>query len=233
MKEIKLEEYIQLVTSQYQNSPKFLKWLYSIISPYSLTIDYTLLLDSNEEVVLDSLGSRVLVEAEGRDGLYNNSISNFFIDLYAIYSLDYATSDRLDYIGELVGVNRILPFIPTPVGSPPVAVSSTMTDAIYKKAIIAKIGINHWDGKIQSIKDIWQVIFPGVDFKIVDNLDMSFNCFVSGILDQIYIDLLEHDMLIPRPEGVLLNYSVTDLPVFGFDSYTDYIAGFDEGKWAL
>ena len=67
---------------------------------------------------------------------------------------------------------------------------------------------------------------------IIDNQDMTMNIIVlAGTLTTTQLALLNGGLLIPRPEGVLLNgiFTVTGGPKFGLDYDNSVIAGLDVG----
>lgn len=135
--------------------------------------------------------------------------------------------DVLDIIGQIVGQPRRMTF--TPTGSP--TPSPVLDDEVYTKLLRAKIKRNHWDGKLTSIRGIWKDIYPGGDIQITDSQDMTMDVIVAGDLSQMELDLISNDLIIPRPEGVLLEYVVGTGPFFGFDINNVYISGFSAGKW--
>ena len=153
-------------------------------------------------------------------------------EMYQFFDIDYAIGDQLDILGEIVGANRLLPFTPTPVGSPAVAVSPILTDDNYRILIKATIGINQWDGKMSSIKPLWNSLFPAGSIVVQDNLDMTMSVTPVGSFNSVIIDMIQNDMIVPRPEGVKMYYNFGQMPFFGFDLLNTYIAGFDAGHWA-
>ena len=46
------------------------------------------------------------------------------------------------------------------------------------------------------------------------------------------IALLLRGYLLPKPSGVRLNYIVVDSPLFGWDTESNFIRGWDDGKWS-
>jgi hypothetical protein len=65
---------------------------------------------------------------------------------------------------------------------------------------------------------------------------MTIDVTITGTFTQIIIDLIENDYIVPRPQGVWMNYYVgtispANLPFFGFDRRDAYVSGFDEGHW--
>jgi hypothetical protein len=147
------------------------------------------------------------------------------IDQY--FDLDTAIGDQLDIIGEIVGQGRQVDFEPTG-GSKPI-----LSDEDYRVLLKAKIAKNMWDGKIDSLQSIWATIFPGGGIVIQDNQDMTAYVFVLGNFSYTVRELIRNDYIVPRPQGVSYNvFYNSDVPLFGFDLDTDFIAGFDKGYWA-
>lgn len=182
--------YLQLFTSQYQNSPKLMSMAESLIAMADSAV---------------------------------NVSTSIAID----FELNNAVGDQIDILGDILGVSRILPFQPTDPND-----SATLTDALYKILLRATIALNHWDGKIASIYPLWRELFPDGEVIIKDELDMSFTVTLAGSFSSLIVDMITHDLIIPRPEGVMINFVFGELPFFGFDLDDDYISGFDKGKWA-
>ena len=129
-----------------------------------------------------------------------------------LYTMSYqfvlygAVGVQLDVLGEIVGVSRTVDFQPL---------------------IYATIIRNQWDGQITSLYPLWQLLFPGGKLLIFDNQNMSVTVVVSGGFSSIIQDLITHDYIVPRAEGVLMNYEFAALPMFGFSSTdTAFISGF-------
>ena len=128
------------------------------------------------------------------------------------------------------GVGRVIDFKPTD-GS-----SSTLDDETYRILLKNKVLRNHWDGKAASIQEAWSNLFPGGKIIVQDNQNMTVDVTVTGAFTQIIVDLIENDYIVPRPQGVLMNYytgtvSPSNLPFFGFDRDDTYVSGFDKGHW--
>jgi len=71
---------------------------------------------------------------------------------------------------------------------------------------------------------------------VEDNQDMSMTVGLAGIKpNPLQLALLTDGLLVPKPEGVKVNYAITTNdggPIFGFDVQNNYVAGFDTGAWA-
>lgn len=181
--------YLSLITSQYQNSPKFLAWMKALLQ------------------VLDDA-------------------TNCLYQFDWAFNIDIAKGPQLDILGQIVGASRHLEFEPSGGASP------ILDDATYRILLKATIARNQWDGKIDSLQSIWQSIFPGGRIGILDNQDMTFTVLLSGAFSTVIEDMISHDLIVPRPQGVLINYNFADVPIFGFDLQDAWIAGFDTGLWS-
>lgn len=178
--------YLAKITSQYQNSPKFLAWL---MEPLQILDDITTV-------------------------AYNT---------YSAFDLDYAVGSQLDILGAIVGASRTVKF--TPHGG----VSPVLDDKTYRILILATLGADFWDGTIDSLQALWKSLFPSGSLTIQDHQDMSFTVIMSGAFTSIIQDLIMQDYIVPRPEGVLINYVFSDLPLFGCDLNNAFVAGVDLG----
>jgi len=155
-----------------------------------------------------------------------NDASTCLASFDANFDLATAYGAQLDIIGQIVGASRTVPFQPS--GS----VSPVLDDATYRILLQAQIAQNQWDGTIDSLQTIWRSLFPGGTIAIVDGQNMSVSVILAGAFSSILQDLITHGLIVPRPQGVLYNYTFSTLPIFGFDSDNTYIAGFDHGHWA-
>ncbi len=143
-----------------------------------------------------------------------------------IFNLENAVGDQLDKLGALVDVSRELPF------SDP-DVPSILSDEYYRKVIKARIYSNHWNGTMQGLADIIEYMYPDAVFQIVDGQDMSCQIIIIDPgSDTTLAALLFHGYIIPKPAGVRVNYTVLDKPLFGFDSETSFVQGWDKGVWS-
>lgn len=143
-----------------------------------------------------------------------------------LFQLDTAVGDQLDILGNLVGISRILPVYNE-------YIDPVLTDETYRKVILAKIYKNRWNGTIEGLYEIINSVLPEIRFDIVDNQDMSniVVLFDTTISDQDFA-LLQLGYILPKPSGVGVNYYIEQDLLFGFDSDTDIIKGWDEGYWA-
>lgn len=181
--------YTSLVTSQYQNAPKFLTWLESCLKKF-------------------------------------DDASNCIDGLAWKFDLDSAIGSQLDTIGVIVGQARTVGFQPSG------GVSPILDDATYRLLLKARIAQNTWDGKISSLQPIWQNLFPGGRINLQDNQNMTITVTLAGNFTSIIQDLISNGYIVPRPEGVLINYLFGTQPFFGCDRNDSYVAGADVGHAA-
>ena len=169
------------------------------------------------------------------------------------FDLDTATGDQLDCVGKWVGVTRYVPIPITGVFFAfdtanlgwdqgawfgPYDSSAGLTrlpDDSYRLLLRAKISANHWDGTMGSLVTILGLIFtdPLTTTYILDNQDMTMTVGMIGNPPSIInMALLTGGYLIPKPSGVHINYAgVSPSAIFGFDSSTSLVAGYDVGVW--
>ena len=142
------------------------------------------------------------------------------------FDLDYAVGAQMDILGRLIGCSRTLPFQPSN------GVSPILDDSTYRILLKARIAWNAWDGRLNSLQAIWQNLFPGGRIIVSDNQNMTVDIVLAGAFSSIIQDLISNGYIVPRPQGVLINYTFATLPVLGFDQNNDYVAGFDLGHFA-
>lgn len=143
----------------------------------------------------------------------------------AAFDISLASGVQLDILGGIVGQSRVMPFQPSDDVSP------ILDDATYRLLIQARAFQNHWDGSIGSLFTIWRSLFPGGILLITDNEDMTISLYVAGAFTSIIKDLISKGFILPRPEGVLYNFTFATLPIFGFDRDDAYIGPFDTGHF--
>lgn len=220
-----LSYYTKLPTSQYQGSTNFLAFL---------TVPLTML--DNAEYMVNQMyqlfdiddGVNYFVSQVGQLLMEDGGVllleSGEFIDGGYIYP-DGTMSPVLDIIGLIVGLPRIVNFIPTG------GVSPILDDETYRLALKAKIAANHWDGRIGSLQEIWRSLFFGGTIGIIDNQDMTMAISTTGTFTSIIQDLIDNGYIVPIPQAVGFNIETPDHPLFGFDRDDEWVSGLsDEGS---
>lgn len=186
---MQVQEYLNLITSQYQNSPKYKAWVERLLTPY---ID----------------------------------CQNLALELYTYFDIDTAIGKQLDMIGEIIGVKRLLPFTPTED-------DPLLDDDHYRFLLKSQILRNVWDGTNENIYDIWELLHPEVAISIKDNQDMTVTVLFIGQLTQLEQEMIQYGMIVPKAQGVLMNYAFSLPPLFAHNQDNEYFKGYDEGNWAV
>lgn len=143
------------------------------------------------------------------------------------FDLDTAAGYQLDILGLILGLSRKLNFQPT-------SGSDVLDDGYYRLCLKAKIVKNQWNGTRASLEQTVKQIFPLGALEVIDNQDMSVDIYLlnPGETDPYLIELLKHEYLIPRPEGVLYNYVIFNKPVFAWDKeLSAFYGGWNQADW--
>lgn len=111
------------------------------------------------------------------------------------FDLNEAIGTQLDRLGDIVGRIRILQFQPENQ-------SAKLNDENYRLIIKAKILQNQWAGTIEDMATLFKQVFPDMRLQIIDNQDMSIEIQVTGLRDDLQLQLLNSGYVIPKPEGV-------------------------------
>lgn len=142
------------------------------------------------------------------------------------FDIDLAIGTQLDVVGQILGVSRMVNFQPTGGASP------YLDDTLYRLVLRAKILQNQWDGTIAQLYSLWGTIFSDAIFILQDNQDMSLNVLVIGLSTQMEKDLTTNGYIIPRPEGVSMEFSYSSNPFFAYGVENTDFKGYGEGYWA-
>lgn len=168
------------------------------------------------------ISAKMLAWLDSNLSLYNDIIvcmQQFAIAL----DVNQAIGLQLDLLGAIIGQGRIVGFQPSD------GVSAVLDDDTYRLLLQCRIKNNHWDGKLDSLIDIWNSLFPGGTLIVNDHQDMTVDLYVAGSFSSIIQDLILNGYIIPRPQAVKYTITLAVLPMFGFDRSDDYVAGFDLG----
>jgi len=152
-----------------------------------------------------------------------NNIANGFS---SAFDIDIAIGNQLDMLGQIVGQERQVNFQPTGGGSP------ILDDINYRLLLKATIVQNVWKGEISTLQPIWQVLFPEGALIVQDNQDMTMTVAIAGNLSLIERDLVRNGYIVPKPQGVHINYYFGDIPFWGCDVNNQYVSGFNQGTIA-
>lgn len=175
------------------------------------------------------------------------------------FDLDTAVGQQLDFVGEWVGIGRVLD-LPATTGyfsfdveglgwdqapwyfeASPIIVPYRLDDDHYRMLLRAKVANNVWDGSVPGAYRVWGQFYPdGKPFRFfiqdLGNMEML-QGFVGtdGPVTVDAIALLRSGALGLKPVGVRVQYAFlpdTAGPMFAFDLSTDEFAGWDTGSWA-
>jgi hypothetical protein len=218
-----VSNYTSLVTSEYANSTNFLDTISVSVQPFV-------------------------------DG------QNVLLGMPEGYDLDNAVGAQLDAVGLWIGITR---YVNIPLSDvyfswdtsglgwdqgywkgefDPSQGVSALNDTVYRFVLQAKAASNHWDGTMPGAAVALANIFnstdtPGTLLYIEDKQNMSILFGLAGVQPpQIYQSLLTNGTFLLSPGGIPVEYVMTSLsgsPVFGLDSFGSYVAGLDEGAWAI
>lgn len=215
-----ITSYLDLVTSEHRDKPKFIAMISAVAQAFSDTKDVVQGLPRSFDLDY-AVGKQLDVV-----GLWVG-ISRFVLEpLVGVYFTFDAANLGFDE-----GVWRG-PF-------DPVDGLVELDDETYRLILRAKIGANHWDGSIPQAYAILDPIFAtiGATVLIQDFSDMSMLIGVVGNpLTPLLRSLLLRGFFDLKPVGVRIRGyvfpSFPNAPFFGFDVQNENIAGFDTGAWA-
>ncbi|MCW7550537.1 DUF2612 domain-containing protein [Photorhabdus sp. APURE] len=173
------------------------------------------------------------------------------------FSIDEAVGVQLDAVGEWIGLSR---YVKTPIVGVYFALDiegvgfdegswkrqydsdsgfTELDDETYRTILRSKIRANHWDGTNEMLAEIYQGVIPDESVLIffVDNQDMSMDVYVTGgVVPEVVKAVIQQGYLNIKPGAVRVNnYTNSENRgvIFGFDSDSKYIAGFDIGGWPI
>lgn len=184
--------------------------------------------------------------------------------LISAFDIDTAVGVQLDMLGLWIGRSRI---VSQPISGvyfsldtdglgfdqgiwqgpyDPDSGYTSLSDETYRIVLKAKIAINNWDGRNDSLPPILDAATEGSGLKmqIVDNQDMTISVWVFPETDISDVSLeliaaIRQGYLTVKAAGVWggsIETPAVETPsegnrFFGFDIENEYIAGFDEGAW--
>lgn len=123
---------------------------------------------------------------------------------------------------------------------------TSLSDDTYRVILKAKIAMNHWDGRNDTLPPILDAatVGSGLRMQIVDNQDMTISVWVFPETDIADVSLeliaaIKQGYLTVKSAGIWAGDVETpsvETPsegsrFFGFDLNNDYIDGFDRASW--
>lgn len=113
----------------------------------------------------------------------------------------------------------------------------SLPDDVYRTLIRAKIAANNWDGTVEGAYAIWEIMFPDLFILIQDHQNMTMAFILVGhTVDSLTLALLTGGYIPLKPEGVLVSSYVVpanDGPLFAWDTESDFLQGWDVGSWGI
>jgi Protein of unknown function (DUF2612) len=220
-----MNDYLGRVTSWHADKPRFMSVLAALVNPMAeaqaqltkLRSDFDL--DTAVGVQLDMLGQWI-----GRSRYLRAPIQGVF------FALDEPTLR--------VGFDEGVWLEPHQDSQGVVA----LEDEAYRSLLKLQAAANSWDGTIPMIRDLLDLVFPGV---VVDDRGdrpgglMTMEVLIpGGMISTLGLLALEQDFPV-KPSGVRVTFLETTVitdPLFGLDMVYDPddpgpFAGFDEGAW--
>lgn len=149
-----------------------------------------------------------------------NQICTAFEAVRNSYDIDTAVGEQLDVIGRIVVINRSYEssiewdsFLwGQPVSqwggngvqwqSSGMTISNTVSDAIFRTLIKAKIAKNNSDATLDGVVEALLYITDASPIQVIDNEDMTMSVSFGSELDPITRFVLDTFDIIPRPQGV-------------------------------
>jgi hypothetical protein len=130
------------------------------------------------------------------------------------FDLDRAVGAQLDFLGEILGRGRELPF------QPEYNVSPVLDDDVYRMMLKAKVLQNQWDGTLPGIYATWAQMFPDIRLTVLDHQDMSMTAVIGGDMPDYVKAIFTTGYVIPKPAGVYMGYLVADSTHEDLTQYT-------------
>ncbi|MDH4163336.1 MAG: DUF2612 domain-containing protein [Nitrospirota bacterium] len=219
---MEIQDYLNLVTSEYKNQPKFNAMLSFMVS---VQVQVQKLMNQMSGEALPSLfdlstppiGNQL--DIIGQWVGVSRTVHIPVSDVY--FTWDSTYEKGWDY-GQW-----------QPADAP--STITSLPDDVYLNLILATIAANNWDGTTTGAYAIWAQVFPAFRILIQDNCNMTYNLgIVGGIVDSLTLALITGGYIHLRPEGVRIDkyfVPVDSNPAFCWDVETTLAKGWDEGSW--
>lgn len=219
---ITADKYTALITSEYQESPKFLAMVAAIVQafvdnqnlvnalPALFDLDYAV------GVQLDRVGERI-----GRSRYLETPLPNVYFS-WGVEGLGWGQG--VWYKREFSATSGLV----------------RLDDSSYRTLLYAVVAANQWDGTIPGAYTAWNTVFAPLGYRILiqDYGDMSMVVALLGDTapDAVTISLFANGYLSLKPAGVRIasyvTQSVIGAPLFGWGVENENIAGWGTGAWA-
>lgn len=216
-----VQPYLDLITSEHNQRPKYMAMVRAVVQPIA---DGILLMSKFYEDFDLDVATGAQLDVVGRWVGVGREISIPLTDVY--FTLD----------------NPLLGFDQGTWYSPfnPITGLVILPDEDYRTLIRARIANNQWDGTIPGAYEVWETVFAGTGtgLLIQDFGNMHMIMALTGpIPNAVTLALFRGGYLNLKPAGVKIDAymtpSVSNAPFFGFDVENNSIAGFDVGAWGI
>ena len=200
------EKYLRLITSEHATKPLYMSYVAAFLD--MLNAAENCLLSFNEIFNVFKELPDTLDETNPEPGTKLSTVD-----------------DQLDKMGALVGVTRALPIVDENI-------PAVLDNETFQQIIKAKIYADHWDGTIEGLEVIINNTFADLSYELIDGQDMTYTISIlNPAASPKDVALLFNGFILPKPSGVKVNYIIFDTALFGWDSDTQFLKGWDEGQW--
>lgn len=212
-----VDEYLELITSEHKDKPKYMTTVKRSLEPIVATQIF--LLSLSEAFDLDKAIGKQL-DAVGEWIGRSRRVDALITDVYFTWDDDSLGWEYGVWKGQYDPDTGLV----------------ELPDDIYRLLLKAKIAANNWDGTISGAYEAWKIIFGNSAIIIQDNHDMSMVVGIAGIpLTPLWEALLTQGYIPLKPEGVRINYyAITDggEKLFAWDvENSDALAGWEQAGW--
>jgi hypothetical protein len=110
---------------------------------------------------------------------------------------------------------------------------TVLPDAAYLNLVLGTIAANNWDGTTNGAYAVWDQLFPDLTVVIQDYENMSYAMGIIGVIDALTQALISGGYIKLRPEGIeITDYYFSTVPMFAWDLDTPLLQGWGSGQWA-
>lgn len=146
-------------------------------------------------------------------------------DMPKAFSIDQAEGAQLDVLGQFQCIDRQV----VQTGIP--GESDLLDDATYRQLIQAAVVRNRWDGRMESLPEIWKTAFgDDLVLHIHDNQDLTMDVTVIGEVSPLLMELILRGYVLPKPMGVGMNISIVQPAVAEGDLTPMYVGAILHGQ---
>lgn len=211
--------YLDLVTSEYNQQPRFMAMLANVFQPFvsDLALMQGFIADYDVDIAVGSQLDVVGLWA-GVTRFITTPLTDVYFSLDDV-NLGFGAGTWFSEFNPVTGI-------------------TTLDDSAFRTFIRARIANNRWNGTIPGAYDVWDQSFVGTGVGILiqdlENMHMVY-ALTGPIPDAVTLALFRGGYLNLKPAGVKIDAYVTptvpDVPYFGFDAETSAISGFDVGAF--